>query len=78
MKRFKLGSTVCLTRPVNEAREPLRGMTGTVHRILMRDPNCAWVAMDADLPSEFLSFNPPDNRARHIVVAVNECDEVPA
>lgn len=83
MTRFIDTQRIIITTPMNAERAPLRGLTGTVHR-LRRADDLAWIRMDADLPDGFAVFpdtmqgNPsqPEPRRRDIMMDPEECQQI--
>jgi hypothetical protein len=56
--------------------DALAGKTGTVVRMLRRSSEEAWVEMDDHLPDDLRSFPEFDQRAKHILLYDNECEEI--
>jgi hypothetical protein len=53
----------------------ISGRAGTIYRKLLSDHG-AWVIMDENLPSGAESFDYADNRARHVLLYPEQCDEI--
>ncbi len=76
MTRFSLGQHVRVINPLNDEREPLKGMHGVVTRVRISDGN-AWVNIPT-LPEEFRAFpkDDPSGRGNHVVLDPQECELV--
>ena len=58
---------------VVDASSPIVGKTGFIVR--RRHGNAAaWIRMDDDVPAELRSFEPPDRRARDVVLFPDDCE----
>lgn len=67
VRRWTAGMRVEVSAPA-PAREALRGRTGTVVRLLMRDPDEAWVAIDGPIPELLRRFPDGDARTSHVLL----------
>lgn len=72
MQRFTNYQRVQVTDPFTD-HESLRGKTGTVVRLLIRD-NSAWVRMDEEI-GDLASFPADDNRHNYVELWPLECDK---
>lgn len=72
MKTFNSISKVRVTNP-DEERAALRGKTGTVVRLLIRDQS-AWVIMDEPIPETLARFPKGDERHTHVNLWPDECE----
>ena len=54
---------------------PLKGCMGSVVRVKMSTSQEAWVKIDKPLPPAMRSFGPEDNRADHICLSIEDCEE---
>lgn len=68
MKFFQGGQKVRVVAKDHE----LKGKTGTVSRVSIRDSAEAWVTMDQDLPPTLRSFS--DDRKNDIILNAEDCE----
>lgn len=74
IERFRDGMRIRVVNPDDDHVE-LKGKTGTVVRLLMRDIS-AWVTMDEDLPENLRKFGSNDPRSRNVNIWPDECEQV--
>jgi hypothetical protein len=72
LRSFENGMKV---RYVGDEYQELKGKTGVVTRILIRDWS-AWVAMDGGLPERLQRFPADDPRGSHINLWPEDCERV--
>ena len=73
---FRCGKQRVVVSDPIEKHEELRGKCGTVVRLLFRNKYEAWVRMDEPLPVAIRVFGPEDDRADHVLLYYDECEEV--